>query len=756
MEQIPDQQPAPDSNAPQPKRRTLTTVLISIAAVLVVAACGTGVFVYLHHKKSANTNNSQQPALAVPATIADFAQYKEPAVSFTPQIPAYTTDANLSNVTNLPQFNLSDAEKQQLATNLFTVQSGGVGDEFFKTYEQNRYLYTPNLVTADSVLHSYHIVFDYLLRDTEEQKLLPQAKTLTSNMLAVSEQQYEQLKGTPYENAAKRNVGYFSVAAKLLDPNATIPQTAASETSQELALISAHVGPANAVVMNIGIPQGTTPLMEDYSQYIPRGHYTKTPELSQYFQAMMWYGRLTFRFSDPDEVRSALLMTIATDSGSNSTAWDAIYTPTSFFVGVSDDTTYPQMQKLVQGVYGDEASENNLAQIATDASKFDALNTQAAALQPPQINSVPIFNATIQPDKSAAITGFRFMGQRFTPDADIFQNLIYRNVLANSSGEDRMLPKGLDVPAAMGSTQALSILTSEGDTAYQNYPENMSKLQSFFSSLGTNTWTQNMYWGWLYSLQPVIQPATAGYPSFMTNDAWSNEQLQKYLGSYTELKHDTILYSKQSYAELGGGGDIPVYDDRGYVEPYPELYARIAALTQMTNDGLSSRNLVSAQASDALTNLNTLANSLLSISEKELNNQALSDSDYDLIRAYGGQLEHIWDDINQKDMDAADETQSDYLHDNPAAIVADIATDPNGSVLEDATGTPEAIYAIVPVDGKLKIAEGVVYSYYEFAQPISNRLTDKAWQDIVHGESTAPMPSVPEWTKIFTATPPQQ
>ena len=49
-------------------------------------------------------------------------------------------------------------------------------------------------------------------------------------------------------------------------------------------------------------------LIEDYSQYIPRGHYTRSEELKKYFKAMMWYGRLTFRLLDDFETRRALLL----------------------------------------------------------------------------------------------------------------------------------------------------------------------------------------------------------------------------------------------------------------------------------------------------------------------------------------------------------------------------------------------------------------------------------------------------------------
>ena len=35
----------------------------------------------------------------------------------------------------------------------------------------------------------------------------------------------------------------------------------------------------------------------------------------------------------------------------------------------------------------------------------------------------------------------------------------------------------------------------------------------------------------------------------MLNQAWAHKELNTFLGSWTELKHDTILYTKQNYAK---------------------------------------------------------------------------------------------------------------------------------------------------------------------------------------------------------------
>ncbi len=754
-------QPIPESPqlvmpAPKPKKTKLLVISSILGALVLVA-----LVVYFVTPKSGRE-------VIKTAFASKFATYEEVLVNVNPKIPAYSVSPDLSNVSNAVDFTFSAEAKNLLVKNAFVVKPA-YNNEFFPLYESNRYSYTPNFVTTDSMLHNYHLMFDFLLKQLEEQKLAAELKQLNASMLSESLSQYNSLKGTEWENAAKRNVGFFAVGSKLLDSSVNIPSIVKSEVEQELALIDAHQGIAKSPVMNIGggqdtiidTPQGPQPLealKEDYSQYIPRGHYDKTEQLKAYFKSMMWYGRLTFRLKNDDEIKSGILITLALNKESNQTSWNRIYEPVNFFVGKSDDITYYQFKDLVKQVYSDNATPQT---VSGDKNKFVSFVDATKTLEPPQINSMPIFQASIQLDREKEIKGFRFMGQRFTIDASIFQRLIYREVGDKTkscqtykpeetgclSGA-RCLPKGLDISAAMGSNEALNILKDLGETQYACYSENMSKMQSYIAGLPTENWTQNLYWGWLYQLRPLTDEKSNGYPTFMQNTAWVRKELNTFLGSWSELKHDTILYTKQVYAEMGAGGPEEK-DDRGYVEPDPYVYARLASLLRMTNEGLEIRGLLTANMKDNLSKMEQLAMSFKTISEKELNNENLTDVEYELIRSYGGQLEHFWLEVNRDEPQFKESTnQRDYLNENPSAIVADVATDPNGQVLEEGTGKIFEIYVVVPVDGKLKIAKGGVYSYYEFPWPMSDRLTDKKWREMLNSSQA---PQLPEWTNAFVA-----
>jgi hypothetical protein len=673
------------------------------------------------------------------ALAAEFATYQEVPVNIQPAIKPYQVEPDLSNVTNREKFEFSPEAFKLLANNGFVVTPGQM-PEFFMLYETNRYDNIPNFVTTDAMLHNYHLFFNHLLKSVENKYLIPELKALNSSMVQESLRQYEELKGSEWENAALRNLAFFTVGAMLLDPSAKIPAAVQDVVTRELALIDKHDGITVSPVMSIGYTELNIleDLKEDYTQYIPRGHYTKSEDLKRYFKSMMWYGRLTFRQKDVDETRSAVLMTLALNEGQNLNSWDKIYQSTNFFVGKSDDLGYYQYEPVLREVYGKGLT---LKTLVKDAAKWEAFVNKIKELDPPAINSIPVFDESIQPDREHEIKGFRFMGQRFTLDAAIFQRLIYREVKENSQGQRRTLPKGLDIPAAMGSKEAYSLLDNMNETDYEGYPDNMQKLKGHVKGLKLSNWTENLYWNWLYTLLPLTWEKPEGYPSFMQNQAWQRKDLATYLGSWTELKHDTVLYAKQVYAEMGGGAEPE--DDRGYVEPNPHLFARLAALCSMTSEGLASRGLLSDQDQDSLSRMETLALSLKDIAEKELNNTPLTDADYELIRTFGGQLEHFWLEA-LKDDDVVSRSQ---IWENPAALVTDVATAPPDTVLEEATGMVWSIYAVVPVDGKLRIARGAVYSYYEFPWPSNDRLTDSKWQEMLRNDEA---PDPPDWIQSYT------
>ncbi len=332
------------------------------------------------------------------------------------------------------------------------------------------------------------------------------------------------------------------------------------------------------------------------------------------------------------------------------------------------------------------------------------------------------------------------MGQRFTLDAYVFGQLIYRKV--GTEQKPRGLPKGLDYFAATGSGEAYIILDEMGETGFENFDKQLTKVKNEIAALGVDSWTQNLYWAWLYALQPIVAPKGESYPSFMRTQPWARKDLQTALASWTELKHDTILYAKQVMAEMGGGG--PDEPPHSWVEPVPEAYARLLSLALMTRAGLSERNMLSGQTAGNLDNLISELQFLQKIAEAELNGTPISDDDYWHMTYYGGILEQFV----LASADTTDPMDRD-LSDQKSALIADVATGlaPNGTLaaLEEATGQPTLMYVVLP-DQPWRIGTGAVFTYYEFTVSVSDRMTDEQWQQMVEEGTNPPQP---EWTNLF-------
>jgi len=638
--------------------------------------------------------------------LLDFSSFDE---ALSPSTEPYAVEQDLANVVNLDLFYLSEEQTAKLEENLFVV-SPSYNSEFYETYEYNRYALIPNYVTVDSMMHTYHLYFSLLLNRTERNYLAEDLLHLSKSMLDTGMEQYEALVGTQWETAALRNVAFFAVAAALQDPETELPACAAELVRWELERIYAADGITESRLAEDFV---------DYSQFKPRGYYEGDEVLEQYFRAMMWYGQINFAQSHDDLNRSALLMTLAM-AGTDILTWEKIYTITSFFAGVSDDLGYYEYAPIIEQAYGGCPS---MELLISDESAYEVYLTLAKELPPPVINSVPVYQYEAG-NLGEMKKGFRFMGQRFTIDAAIMQQLVYRNVEgSNGQGELRMLPDTLDVPAALGSDTALEILRAQGETEYGGYKENMTQLRSVLETASNSSWGTSLYSGWLYTLMPLLEEKAAGAPSHMTSTEWAKKNLETFAGSFTELKHDTVLYAKQVMAEMGGGPP-EVLDDRGYVEPEPEVYHRFMLLAQQTSRGLSDFGLLGSEDVENLDRLAELARRLMEISYKELQDEVLTEEEYDLIREYGGTLEHFWIEAVE------DRTDAEYLdpQEIPASLVTDIATDPNGTVLQIGNAKPAEILVVVSIEGKLRLASGVVYNFYQFEQPLSERLTDTEWR----------------------------
>jgi hypothetical protein len=307
------------------------------------------------------------------------------------------------------------------------------------------------------------------------------------------------------------------------------------------------------------------------------------------------------------------------------------------------------------------------------------------------------------------------------------------------------MPKGLDVFAVLGSERAYQLLIPDFD--YEGFEENLTSLTSEFSEWSESDWQKSSYTSWVYTLESLIYPTySSEYPEFMQTLAWQDEKLNTALGSWAQLRHDTILYAKQTYIP----GLVCSYPE-AFAEPNPVFYSRmqqlcertIAAVTILEQDGLNPT------ITNSLQTLKDATQKLEVISEKELANEPLTEEEVEFIKTLvwncgsGGFIGWYVSTIHA----IARAANSTATLETP--LIADVATFPGDifdppQILHVGTGYVNALVVLFPApNGTLVTAVGPVFSYYEFNLIGTKRLNDDEWKEMLTWSNRTEY--LPEW-----------
>ena len=631
--------------------------------------------------------------------------------------------SNFSNVVNYRESSkVLKLDKQQLAIlkkNMFLVTAA---DQIqpYHVLAANDYKNFPSIVTTDNLLQLYHVYFDSNLRHAEEHHLLFDTKRLSSVMLKRSLVELSAASDSKVRSAAEANVAYFGVSDRLLGGNTQLPKQIQNRVDNELALINAASGPGASHVV---------PYDLDYSQFIVRGHYSRSEDLKQYFRVMMWFGSVPFSVEmrnhtvttpTMSSVRQAALMVSDLYASHAIDAWNRIYRISSLFAGGSNSLTPSGLIPWLKPTVGWPVQ---LSRVADDKS----IVALAKAMKR---TTKPAISTKNDRDTVAGDVQFRLMGQRAIPDSIIFNQLtdIYK----------RPWPSPLDAMAVFGSNRAANILDRNSHQynpeGWSKYRPTRQKLTNQFADWSASKWNENLYNQSLNLLRLNLAEPSSSMPRFMHSPAWSDKSLASSLAFWAELRHDTLLYGLQTGAEMGDGEEQPFV--KGYVEPNIKLYRQVAASLKQMRSGLRSASYLSGDELYEFDAFLDLLGFLQSVSYRELHGGKLTKDEHWRIRQLEGSISRITNRIQLigEKYDTLNEDDEDM------AVVADVHT-ARGQALTVAVGHADDLIAVVPIEGKLYLARGGVLSYYEFKVPIAGRLTDHVWKSRVRAHELPPRPT---------------
>jgi hypothetical protein len=727
-------------------------------------------------------------------SLGNFESLYTPTNQYLAQISFDPTTIEFWNQFNQSNLALNTNEFSAIQTNGFVVSerlgSYSFADAFYTIFTND----LPVYFSADAALHAWHRSYAGMLQEVEETYLAPTLQTILESMGAQVGSLWSQSVGTALPNGVSDADYFIAVARSLI--TGTNDYGALGQNAQILATLSAidNLQPGTAITM-FGTNRGI-----DCSQFQVRGHYETSERLKRYFRAMMWCGLADFRYTGSTndnsarELSGAVAMHLLLQNSGQYTNWKRIDDVAQMFVGAPDSLNFAQLNDLLTtaGIL----SPANLPNTA-------ALQALQAQLMTGQLGMQHIANghhySPLSAQQLKLPRSFTMLGQRFVPDSWAMGQCVFDRILWDENGiagvEDKVIrrvPSALDIAfAVLGNNQTVPEITARianpGGHPWRDgkpYQHNLAALRETIDLQNESAWTNNIYNSWLGCLRELSAPTTEPqYPDAMRTWAWAMKTLNTQLASWTELRHDTVLYAKQSYSPPL----VCSYPD-GFIEPRPGFWLRMkdmalrtkALVSTLPNTGqftfepnipelpwdlpfTVSMGWIYTNRLQYLDNFASNLTVLHDISIKELNRQTLSSNETFFIQSLienptgysGGRTYTGWyPTMFYYDARAYQNKAFDPLPDKWDALVTDVHTDlPDqlvgdpGSVLHQGVGNVHLLMMAVNwAPGDACVYAGPVLSHYEFELPSGTRKTDSQWKtDLQNGIK----PPLPNWTQSY-------
>ncbi len=673
------------------------------------------------------------------------------AGNFKKEIPV-PTDVDYFDSVSI-KYSLTDYEKSLINKHGFVVTERVTSPSFMAMLTDIFHKDLPLFISSDALLHALHASYDDILKEVELNSLIPRLKDLLYKLKAGESNLRDKYGSSELMLNSLKDVDlYISVALKLLGENV---QPYYSENQQMFVKILSSIAAKSVEKLALF---GDVKREIDFSQFTVRGHYTDPnhPILGNYFQTMMWLGRIEFYLIPPKGtfteipfkdvqrqiIDSYLLVKLFSDEEVKN-VYKKIEKAIETFVGEQDNTTVENLREVFDSLkvtsvfYFSDSS--NVAQFQEYLAK------QTFAGQ--KILSHILFANPCNPDSIQPATAFLPFGQRFVIDSYITGNVVFDKIEYQSMRVFRALPSTLDILFALGNSAAAQLLVDELNKYH--YASNLAALRFLVDSYDSDFWNKTFYNGWLNAIRALNpKEERSNLPAFMQTAAWNQEKITSQLASWTELRHDNLLYAKQSYT----GGIICSFP-YVYVEPIPEFYEAIFNFAQNAKEQFETIGFDNFEIQPITGYFEELANTawkLKTVAEKELNRQELTAEEEQFLKdaikknsggMCGAALFNGW--YPSLYFNYSSQETRFFDKDFVAADYHTAPTDETGMmvgwVAHAGTGPINlGVFVAQLPSGKSVAFAGPVASYYEYVTTNFKRITDEEWDSVYVQSATRP------------------
>jgi hypothetical protein len=627
---------------------------------------------------------------------------------------------NVKNAINLSQFkNLSPQLIRQLSQSGFSLSSSEA-EQLFHIYEQNDYQSIPSWITPDLFLQAYHMYIKSSLKEIETATLaksLNEFFTLLHKKAVLQSQSSLKLKQIQPD-------WYFIQDFAALGKRLMDGKVLAVHNQQEHNIEWGKLNQAQEFSSTF-----LNDKFMDYTRFQVRGHYTSTPILSGYFKAMQWLNAPHFCTSD--SLSFSRILSMAWLIKEDTTLFkkiNSINQISEIFFGMPDDYSLLDLTQVLKAKYSQVPLESLLM------NKEELLN---------QMRTLSLAQNKVKPQIQMSCPDvISLFSQKSTPDATI----LTKTIDLDKAIPSRPVPSALDVFAAFGDTLAQKIIVGNAQNTWPTFPILIDSLRN---TIGKTELQGTLYLNWLGLLQTLRSPLQEKSPIPMQHSLWSRKNLQTSLASWTELKHSSLLYVKQSTgAECGGWGPEPpvpivmVEPNLGFWNAYHNNLNQMILLWKKTGT-------YSKRVKENSIELLSLVEEVLKAAQINAQGKNLTNKQSFSLSTIGSSIEYL---TTRFIGSSGGRGGWEYVEDpdRNVALVTDIYTN-NDNVLHAAVGPVQTLWVLAEKGGYIHLFRGAVLSYREFLEPRTSRLTDIKWQEMLKNKQD---PGILPWLKpLFSEMP---
>jgi hypothetical protein len=664
----------------------------------------------------------------------------------------------------LDSLNLTDYEIELIEKNGFMVSERLNYYTFIHAYWDVYRKDLPVYISSDAILHALHYSFGLILKEAEKFSLAEKLDSALINMYGYTDKLDYTGNSEEYGNALNDLDIYISVARNLLQPDSSF-KCVFVDNQAKMDSVLDFIAEEKPLEIKLF---ADTPRYLDFSQFKPRGHYIEDDyaahygySLANYFKTMMWLGRTEICFNNPQNeisvgysekdlqrmtILSAIICEAAFESNAESYLKD-IDTVLEYLIGVQDNVNLWEIKTIMDEM-------NISSEDLTDLQIYEEFKSQILNLKSAnqRYNSQILMSDITSPDQVEPAAAFLLMGQRPVIDGFITENVVFDRVMEGNRKVLRMVPSTLDILFALGNDASTQLL--EDELRQYKYSENLAGLRYLINGYDDEFWNSTSYTTWLSAINSLNPPTDRTcLPEFMQTAGWWQKTMNTQLASWSELRHDFLLYAKQPYTS-----SYMCSFPEAFIEPNPIFYERIAEFWKgFENIPFKPGNIdLWVEVCDTLATMSEkiLLSQPFSEEEKKFINRTLNfnypcSPGHDFVGWYPS-LYYRW---------GVTELSSYYYNDSASTeqdkfTVADVHTIPMdefqnevGWVLHAGTGRINlAVITTELPNGETCSFAGPVYSYYEFISNDYERLTDQDWREM-DGEPAYR----PEFTNLYMA-----